>query len=244
MVKLSERLQAVCDLITPGLTVSDVGCDHGYLSIYLMQNKIAKSVVASDVRTGPLSKAAENINLYDMADKIDLRLSDGLSMIDPGEVDAVVMSGMGGNLMMDILTRGADVVEKCRELVLQPQSEISGVRHYLQDNGWMIISESMVYEDYKYYPMMKAVKGKMSWDKEIYFVYGKILLREKNPVLHQFLIQEEEYYVNLYNELCCKASSDRVKERLQDVEMSLKYNNEALEMIGEKSVVEIDRVLK
>lgn len=244
MVKLSERLQAVADMITPGLRVSDVGCDHGYLSIYLMQNKIAKSVIASDVRTGPLSKAAENVNTYEMADIIDIRLSDGLDMIDPGEVDCIVMSGMGGNLMMDILKRGSDVLQDAREIVLQPQSEIAGVRHFLQDNGWMIISESMIYEDYKYYPMMKAVKGEMNWDSEVYFIYGKVLLREQNPILHQFLLQERDYYVNLYNELGCQVSSDRVRDRLRDVEASLGYNNDALEMVDKKSVVTVDRVLK
>jgi len=244
MVKLSERLQAVCDMITPSLNVSDVGCDHGYLSIYLMQNKIAKSVIASDVRTGPLSKAAENLNIYGMADVIDLRLSDGLDMIEPGEVDSIVMSGMGGNLMIDILKRGSDVVEKATELILQPQSEIAGLRHFLQEKGFVIISESMVYEDYKYYPMMKAVKGEMNWDREIYFIYGKILLREQNPILHQFLVEEEEYYVNLYRELCCQEPTERVLSRLRDVELSLKYNNEALDMISETSAVEIERVIK
>lgn len=244
MVRLSERLQAVADLITPGLRVSDVGCDHGYLSIYLMENKIAESVIASDVRTGPLSKAADNINTYGLADKIDLRLSDGLSMIDPGEVDVVVMSGMGGNLMMDILKRGADVVDKAKELVLQPQSEITGLRHYLQENGFLIVSEAMVYEDYKYYPMMKVVRDKMNLDKEIYFIYGKILLREQNPVLHQFLLQERDYYVNLYNELCCQSHTERVVDRLKDVELSLKYNNEALELIDAKSPFELKREIK
>ena len=243
MIKLSERLQAVADMITPGLRVSDVGCDHGYLSIYLMQNKIAKSVIASDVRTGPLSKAAENINTYEMADVIDLRLSDGLSMVDPGEVDAVVMAGMGGNLMMDILKNGADVVGEAQELILQPQSEQPGLRHYLADNGWLIISETMIFEDYKYYPMLKAVKGEMKWDKEIDFIYGKVLLHEQNPVLHQFLLQERDYYVNLYNDLCCEQPTERVLQRLRDVETSLKYNNEALELIDTKNIVEYDRVI-
>lgn len=244
MVKLSERLQGVADLITPGLIVSDVGCDHGYLSIYLCQNKIARGVIASDVRPGPLSKAADNINTYELVDSIDLRLSNGLEMIDPGEVDCVVMSGMGGNLMMEILERGKDVTAEVHELILQPQSEISGLRHYLQDNDFSIISESMVYEDYKYYPMMKAVHGKMNWDREVYFQYGKILLREENPILHQFLLQERDYYVNLYNELCCQDPTERVKERLKDVEKSLSLNNEALEMIEAPSVANINRVLK
>jgi len=244
MVKLSERLNEVASLVTPGLRVSDVGCDHGYLSIYLMQNNIATSVIASDVRTGPLSKAAENINAYDMNDVIDLRLSDGLSMIDAGEVDSIVMSGMGGNLMMDILSRGVDVTDKARELILQPQSEIAGLRHYLKDNGFVIISESMVFEDYKYYPMMKAVHGEMNWDREVYFAYGKILLREENPVLHQFLLQERDYYVNLYNELCCQEPTERVVSRLRDVEISLALNNEALDIIDAPNAAEIERELK
>lgn len=244
MVRLSDRLQAVADMVSPGLRVSDVGCDHGYLSIYLCENKIAKSVIASDVRVGPLSKAAENINAYELADQIDLRLSDGLDMIDAGEVDVIVMSGMGGNLMMDILKRGSDVISKASELILQPQSEIAGLRHYLKDAGFMIISESMVYEDYKYYPMMKAVKGEMNWDKEVYFIYGKVLLREQNPVLHQFLIQEEEYYVNLYRELGCQDPTERIIERMREVERALKYNNEALEIISQENAVQVLRELK
>lgn len=244
MVKLSERLQAVADLITPGMRVSDVGCDHGYLSIYLCQHDLAKSVIASDVRPGPLSKAAENINTYELVDVIDLRLSNGLQMVDAGEVDSIVMAGMGGNLMMEILEQGKDVVDEAKELILQPQSEVPGLRHYLQDNGFMIISENMIFEDGKYYPMMKAVREKMNWDREIYFIYGKILLREKNPVLHQFLLQERDFYVNLYSDLCCQSPTENVLARLRDVETALKYNNEALELVDAEFAVQIQREIK
>ena len=157
MVKLSERLSAVSKLITPTLKVADVGCDHGYLSIYLLQNNITDKVIASDVRKGPLSKASENVKLYGLNDKIELRLSDGLTNYKTGEVESVVMSGMGGNLMIKILEESKEIIESVKELILQPQSEIAGLRHYLSDNGLMIISESIVYEDFKYYPMMKAV---------------------------------------------------------------------------------------
>ena len=244
MVKLSNRLSEVAGLITPGLRVADVGCDHGYLSIYLCQNNIAKSVIASDVRTGPLSKAAENINTYELSDVIDLRLSDGLKMIDPGEVDSIVMAGMGGNLMMEILEASKDVSSQAKELILQPQSEIRGLRHYLQDNGFLIVSEAMVYEDNKYYPMMKAERGKMHWEREIDFIYGRILLREQHPVLHQFLLQERDFYVNLYSELCCQSPTENVILRLRDVEQALTYNNEALELVDSEFAIGRDRTIK
>lgn len=244
MVKLSERLSSVASMITPELVVADVGCDHGYLSIYLIENNIAKSVIASDVRPGPLSKAKENVSVYGVADKVDIRLSDGLLEYSKGEVTSIVMSGMGGNLMMEILTKGMEVVEGAKELILQPQSEIRGLRHFLQDRGFLIISESMVFEDGKYYPMMKAIKEPMNWDREIYFIYGKILLREQNPVLHQFLLQERDYYVNLYSELCCQSPTENVVARLKDVEEALKYNNEALELVDSQFEVEKDRTLK
>lgn len=244
MVKLSNRLSEVAGLITPGLRVADVGCDHGYLSIYLCQNNIAKSVIASDVRTGPLSKAAENINTYELSDVIDLRLSDGLKTIDPGEVDSIVMAGMGGNLMMEILEASKDVSSQAKELILQPQSEIRGLRHYLQDNGFLIVSEAMVYEDNKYYPMMKAERGKMHWEREIDFIYGRILLREQHPVLHQFLLQERDFYVNLYGELCCQSPTENVILRLRDVEQALTYNNEALELVDSEFAIGRDRTIK
>lgn len=247
MIKLSERLQAVADLITPGLNVSDVGCDHGYLSIYLMTNGIAKSVIASDVRKGPLSKAAENIKIYGLEDKIELRLSDGLKMIEPGEVDSIVMSGMGGNLMMELLDASKDVVDKAKEFILQPQSEVRGLRHYLKDNGFLIVSEAMIYEDNKYYPMMKAVHdeaNEMNWNREIDFLYGKVLLREQNPILHQFLISERDFYIGLYRDLCCQSPTENVLERLREVEQSLAYNNEALELVDSQFAAEIKREIK
>jgi len=243
VVKLSERLKNVCELITPGLKVADIGCDHGYLSIYLMENNIAKSVVASDVRPGPLEKAKFNIGLHNLESVVDIRLSDGLKAYSPGETESVVMAGMGGNLMIDIMEGGRKVLEEAKEIILQPQSDISRVRHYLKDNGYAIISEAMVYEDYKFYPMMKAVHGDNTWDREIYFTYGKILLREQNPVLHQFLLQERDFYVNLYSELSCADPTKSVIDRLRDVEASLALNDEALMMIDEKNMTETDRTL-
>lgn len=243
MVKLSERLKCVAELITPGLKVADIGCDHGYLPIYLIQNGISDSVIASDVNVGPLEKAIDNIETYGLSTSIDTRLSDGLKMFEPEEVQCIVMAGMGGNLVIDILNDGVAVTDEAKELILQPQSDIERVRRYLQSNGFIIVSESMVFEDGKFYPMMKVKHGEQRWDKDVYFIYGKILLREKNPVLHQFLIQEKDYLVDLYSNLSCADQTENVRTRLREVERKLTYNDEALEIISSENPVEIDRVL-
>lgn len=244
MIRLSQRLFNVSELITPGLRVADIGTDHGYLSIYLYQNDITKSVIASDVKTGPLQKAAENIELYGLSQEIDLRLSDGLKMYEPGEVDSIVMAGMGGNLVIDIISESMEVCEKAKELILQPQSDVSKVRHFLQENNYMIISESMVYEEGKFYPMMKAVHQKQNWEDEVDFIYGKILLREQNPVLHEFLIMEKDYLVDLYRELSCREQTEAVCLRTREVERSLGYNQQALDLVSMENPVEIDRVIE
>lgn len=244
MVKLSQRLFNVSELITPGLKVADIGTDHGYLPIYLVENKIAETVIASDVKTGPLQKAADNINLYGLSDEIDLRLSDGLKMYEAGEVDSIVMAGMGGNLIIDIISDSMDVCNEAKELILQPQSDVARVRHFLQDNGYFIISESMVCEEGKFYPMMKAVHREQQWDKEIDFIYGKILLREQNPVLHEFLIMEKDYLVDLYRELSCREQTEAVISRMREVERSLSYNQEALDVICAENIVVIERVIE
>ena len=104
-VELSDRMQAIANLITPGNVVCDVGCDHGFLSIYLVQNKISPKVIAMDVRSGPLSRCAEHVAQYGLDQYITMRLSDGLERLQPGEAETMVCAGMGGRLMQKILTQ-------------------------------------------------------------------------------------------------------------------------------------------
>lgn len=242
-LELSERLKCVMGMVTPGLSVADIGCDHGYLSIYLIKNNIAKSVIACDVNAGPLEACKKNAFIYEVYDKIDYRISDGLDAINPGEVESVVMAGMGGRLMSRILEDAMDKLDSVKELVLQPQSEISMLRKFVMDNGFMIISESMVCEEDKYYPVFKAVKGRNIWEEELYLRYGKILLREENPVLHQFLFKERDYLKNLYAELIAFGVSDGIKERLEEVKEHISINKTALDMVERPGLFEKERVL-
>lgn len=243
MTILSERLQNVAELVTPGLHVADIGCDHGYLSMYLTENKLAAHVIATDINQGPLLRAKENIRNAGFSTYIETRLSDGLEQIRPGEAQCLIMAGMGGRLMISILEKGKEVCDQAREIILQPQSEISGVRHFLEESHLKIISESMVYYDGKYYTMMKSVHGEMHLEKKIYYKYGKILLHEENPVLHQYLLQEKQYYVNLYRDLACQDPTERVRERLAEVEEELNLITEALLLLDSQNPTERERKL-
>lgn len=154
---LSDRLQAVASLVTAGHRVADIGTDHAYIPIYLLQEGLAESAIAMDVNEGPLKKAEEHVKENGMEGKIRLRLSDGFEKLEPFEADTAVIAGMGGPLMIRILSAYPEVTRSMKELVLQPQSEIAKVRAFLLEEGFLFIQEDMVKDDGKYYPMMKAV---------------------------------------------------------------------------------------
>ena len=102
-MELSKRLAAVAAMVTKGNIVCDVGCDHGYVSIYLVREKISPRVIAMDVRPGPLAQAKEHILMYGLSDYIETRLSDGVDALNEGEADTLILAGMGGRLMEGIL---------------------------------------------------------------------------------------------------------------------------------------------
>ena len=158
-MQLSLRLSAIADLVTEGNRLVDVGCDHGYLPVYLIQQKKIPSAIAMDVRKGPLSRAQEHIRQYGLEEYIQTRLSDGLEGLKAGEGDTLVIAGMGGPLMERILTDGRSVRNSFSELILQPQSDIPHFRRFIQSEGWEITEEKMVEEDGKFYPMMRVVHG-------------------------------------------------------------------------------------
>ena len=188
------RLCAIAGMVTKGNRLADVGCDHGYLSIYLVEERIVPSAIAMDVRPGPLSRARENISRYGLEDYIETRLSDGLTKLEPGEGDTLVIAGMGGPLMERILNEGAKVREGFQELILQPQSDLPHFRHFLSEIGWEIVREEMIKEDGKFYPMMKAVRRESGeqfayTEEEAWF--GPLLLKKCHPLLREESIRKK-----------------------------------------------------
>lgn len=155
-VILSNRMQALTDMVTPGTVITDVGCDHGFVSVYLVQKGLSPRVIAMDVRSGPLERAREHIREYGLQDRIETRLSDGLHGLKTGEANGMICAGMGGPLMEKILTEGREQAQGFAELILQPQSEIPHFRTFLMDEGYLLLDENIIYEEGKYYFMMKV----------------------------------------------------------------------------------------
>lgn len=155
-IRLSKRLDAVAGMVTEGNIVCDVGCDHGFVSIYLIRKAISPRVFAMDVNSGPLQAAREHILDYGLQDYIETRLSDGVEALKGGEADSLICAGMGGRLVIRILEEGKRKIRSMKEVILQPQSEIRSVREYLRKEGYLIVDENMILEDEKYYPVIKA----------------------------------------------------------------------------------------
>lgn len=191
-VQLSNRLLAAAGMVTKGNIVADIGCDHAYTSIYLCQEGIAPKVIAMDVNKGPLQGARAHVEQAGLSEKIDIRLSDGLEKLSPGEADTVLLCGMGGLLMIKILSDYPEATASVKELILQPQSEAGEVRRFLHKQGYRITKEHMLKEDGKFYVMMRAEQSSepQVYEKECEYLYGKLLLEEKNEVLKEFLCRE------------------------------------------------------
>ena len=235
-MQLSKRLQCIADYVTVGKRTADIGCDHGWVSIYLAKHKIAPAVIAMDVGKGPLQRAREHIRAYDMEDKIETRQSDGLAALMPGEVDAVVIAGMGGPLMIRILTEGWPVTALLDEMILSPQSELEDVRRFLAQNSWRILREEMILDEGKYYTIMKAVHGQAEEKTAADFRYGRHMIENKDPVLYQFLKKEREIKRSILQKIRGNDTSSSL-ERVCELKEELAVIQEAVDRTEGKSEV-------
>ncbi len=228
-MELSKRLQAVADLVSEGQIVADVGTDHGYIPIYLLESGKCERAIAMDINKGPLLRAKEHIAEHGLDAKIEVKLSDGVEALSVGACDCVVVAGMGGALAVRIMEEGQAVFKSLREFVLQPQSELAKVRQYLWENEYCVTAEDMVLEDGKFYPMMKVKNGASEDYAQIELRYGKCLLMQKHPVLKQFLEKEVQTKEAILNNLESE-SGEHIENRKKELLEELLFAKEALKV--------------
>lgn len=154
-IPISDRLLACAGFVSPGDRVADIGCDHGYLGIYLLTNGIASSVIASDINPQPLLSARHNAEKFGTADKMSFHLGAGVTAI-PRDFDTMVCAGMGGDTMVHILESAPWLKNGQYRLILQCQSKTPLLRRYLSENGWRIYEESVLRDGKFLYTVMEA----------------------------------------------------------------------------------------
>lgn len=151
MVKLSDRLQMIADLIEEGQTVADVGTDHGFLPIFLWESKKSPKVILADISKGSLQKAIDNVHMQNyneetIKESFDFRLGNGIQILENGEVDAIVIAGMGGILMTEILGENLEKTKSMKKIILQPRNGQGKLRWWLINNGFILKEEKIVRE--------------------------------------------------------------------------------------------------
>lgn len=155
-IPLSKRLLVCAGFVHPGDRIADIGCDHGYLSIYLLKNKIAASAIAADINEMPLQSAMRNAEKFGIKDRMRFYLSDGARNI-PRDFDALICAGMGADTIISILEGAPWLRDTAYRLILQCQSKTPYLRHYLSREGWRIREESVLRDGRFLYTVMEVL---------------------------------------------------------------------------------------
>jgi len=240
-VKLSKRLMAVANMVDKGARVADIGTDHGFVPIYLALNNISNKIIAMDVRTGPLDRARTHVREYKLSNIIDVRLSDGLQNLNVKEADTIICAGMGGMLMKKIIEDGKPKEKGIQTLILEPQSDLLVFRKFLRENYFEIIDEDFVFDEGKFYPIIKAkikddFESKKAYEDTISYLekeyenyiekydmnvddlyalideFGPIIIKEKNNDFKRYLVHEISVCDTILDKIQNKASKERVDE--------------------------------
>ncbi len=207
-------------------TVADIGTDHAYVPIYLHKKGNVEKVIACDINKKPLQKAQQNIKLHHAENKIITRLGNGLQPLQPYEVDSIVISGMGGMLMIELMEQSQNIIKTVKELILCPHLDVTAVRKYLHNIGYVITDEKMIQEWDNFYTILRAIPGKQKYDKEIEYIFGSILLEKKDAVLKEYIINEKIRLKKIKQHLYDKRT-EQSQKRLQQIEEYKKAIEEA-----------------
>lgn len=216
-MELSARLKKIAELIPQGSVIADIGTDHAYIPVYCFLNNIATRAIAMDVNEGPLLRAKTSLEKYGFADRAELRLSDGLERLNSGEADVIVIAGMGGLLIMEILEKGKSVINDDTLLILQPMIAPIELREYLYNNGFKIVNEYVEREENKFYNIFCVTKGHETLTDENRIIGKNLSLNSPDNVSD---------YVEYKTRVCQKIISGINKSEHPDKTLIDKYNHE------------------
>lgn len=229
-MQLSKRLGAIANLVPNNIRIADIGTDHGYIPIYLrLQNQVSYCI-ASDINKGPLESAKRNMAKYQVTG-IETRQGGGLSTLcKEDQIDVVIIAGMGGYLIHDILENDLELVKGMKKIILQPQNNLTEIRKYIHEIGFKIEQETFLEEDGKYYTIIVAVPGIEKYEKECEYVYGKYLLEHATELYQSWLNYKGAGYKKIIDQLK-DIQTEQIKERIAELEKEYALYREAITCI-------------
>ncbi|MBD7909770.1 MULTISPECIES: class I SAM-dependent methyltransferase [Clostridium] len=223
-MELSKRLMFIADYIDKCNSIIDVGTDHGYIPIYAVKKGLCERAIASDINKDPVKKAKLNVVLENVEDKVEVRFGGGLETVKKGEVDSVVIAGMGGNLIRDILEKDKNKLLSYKFMILQPAQNPEVLREYLYTNGYEILAEDLCLDEGIYYELFKVKKSNSVGLTElnpIFYEISPILLREKHKLMNSYLESKKEKYEKILRFI--KDDSESAKKRKDEISDKLDY---------------------
>lgn len=219
---MKERIDELLKGIERGSIVGDIGCDHGYLLIQGIKQGVIKEGIGIEVVKGPYQRALQHMKEYELSEKVDIRLGSGLSPIKKGEVDTLVIAGMGGGTIVDILRNDEEegkVLDSVRRLVLQPMSSEEKVRTYLKEKGFTLIDESLLI-DKKVYVFMIWERGSWKWEDPFLLKVGPVLYEKRNTLGDLWKSYIESHIKGLEHQLKGlrkgKETEDKIEKALEE----------------------------
>lgn len=219
-MELSKRLKKIAEHVDKCESIADIGTDHGYIPIYLVKEGICKKAIASDINKGPIEKAKVNVVFEGVSDKVKCLLGPGLNPLKVGEVDGVILAGMGGNLTRDILLNDMDKVKKYDFLILQPAQNPEVLREFLYKNNYEILDEDLIKDEGRFYELFKVkyneASEKLVFEDELDYEVSPLLRKKNHPLLKEFLEEKIKMCEKISNFI--KDDTEAAKKRKADLE--------------------------
>ncbi len=220
-MKLTPRLECIASLIPKCECIGDVGTDHAYVPVALAERNIVKKAIASDIVDGPVQNAKKTVDKYGMSEIVEVRKGAGLEPYKIGEIQGVIIAGMGGALIADILDAKYDLAQSLDFLILQPMIGQEVLRIYLEKNNFKIVEEYIETEGEKFYQIIKVITGKMCIDDTLYYEVGPLIFHQKDEKVKKYL----KFKLNKYKKIqasLLKSTSDENKKILIEVDEKIK----------------------
>lgn len=213
-MELPGRLRLIAQMVPECNVVCDIGTDHAYIPIYLVNNKKCKKAIASDIRPGPINIAKRNIEEYNLSDSIETRIGNGLDALRENEEDVIIIAGMGGLIIKDILERGINKAKKANALILQPMCAVEVVHEWLCKSGFEVYDERLVKEERKIYDVIAAKRtGKIQKKDVLYYHIGEKLFEKKDPILKIHIQNKIKLLDKIINQMENMKEKDCVKRK-------------------------------